>query len=357
MTKRILAMTLCLALTLLACACAASNATVSAPESTDNKGDSSTDLSTMEQTGTSLPVAQMSSQPATSDEVSAPTEPKVPEEKETTLELVQEISVGDGGIPITMLYEDDATYSTLEYPFRYFADEKGNIYYFWHRYFGNLQTGAVLEIPYSTDYFRAFAAYNGSIYALAKSGVLKTYTLEEGLLSSTKIPTRNEIDYASLEVSKDGTIVIRIQNELYDATGNCLSKNEAHNLQSDETLLSGGSTIRTIRKTQEKTFVSGSYYLEDIYYQFDENGNVLAAFATSSNYAGDLLACSIFDEWGKECKWYPGYIVKIESYSFNGVLFDTVFQGADNSLYLLLLYPDHADLYRINPGYSDVQFT
>ena len=38
MTKRILAMLLCLALTLLACACAASNATVSAPESTDNKG-------------------------------------------------------------------------------------------------------------------------------------------------------------------------------------------------------------------------------------------------------------------------------------------------------------------------------
>ena len=69
---------------------------------------------------------------------------------------------------------------------------------------------------------------------------------------------------------------------------------------------------------------------------------------------GERKECSIFDGYGKECKYYWSGTVVIGKRSFEGVLSCELFQGADNTLYLMLLYPDCGKLYRIDPGYSDI---
>ena len=126
--KKLIAITLCLALTLLACACAASDATVSTPENNESKGGNTPPTSTTEQPGTSTPASQMSSQPEPSDEISKPTEPILPEEKETTLEKVLSFDIGENGL-FTYYLEHGEGRSVLALPDLHCIDEDGNLYF------------------------------------------------------------------------------------------------------------------------------------------------------------------------------------------------------------------------------------
>ena len=200
MTKRILAMTLCLALTLLACACAASNATVSAPESTDNKGGNTADLSTTEQPGTSAPVTPMSSQPATSDEVSKPTEPILPEERETTLEKVLSFDIGESGLfSYHFMYPQEPAPEgetppdpTVLVPEFHCIDEQGNLYIYHvvdgKPYVFNINDRSAIELKVLGS-IGSIDAYDGHLYVTflktkshgfceySKEGFVKQYIL------------------------------------------------------------------------------------------------------------------------------------------------------------------------------------
>lgn len=392
MKKRFLAMLLCLSVLLMACACAAETEApvVSTPEHKEHSPQFTLSEVNAESSTTQEPAAPSETAPAESEPQGAismeesdislepiqpiePVRPIVPEEKETTLEFLKEFPVGENGIVIAMNYHSDATYAFLESPSQYFADEDGNVYYFWHDFFFNLQTGEKLRIPYSTDFFSAITAYNGKIYGITESGKLQTYSFEEGLLSTVQIGSSGTDNTQVLFVQSDGTIAVKKQGKLYDVNGKVLSDFPVQYTKEDGAtdgvltvygkpfvcknyggLLSGGMNIFTAEKRQFKVFKATYSIIESLYTQYGTNGDVLSQFKLMDVSNGERKECSIFDGYGKECKYYWSRNVIIGKHVFEGVLSSELIQSADNTLYLMLLYPDHGELYRVVPGYSDI---
>ena len=73
---------------------------------------------------------------------------------------------------------------------------------------------------------------------------------------------------------------------------------------------------------------------------------------TYSSYRdlSETVPCEIVGE--KDTLYaYSPFTVSLDSYSFEAVD-SNVFFGADGNAYLVVYYPDHGELYRINPGYS-----
>jgi hypothetical protein len=152
--KKLLAIILCLALTLLACACAASDTTVSAPESSE------TSKPAMEQPGTS--------------------EPNMPEKKETTLEKVLSFDIGmDGLFEYGFLYDDKPSEAEIRIPGFLFADSEGNFYHTDDVWIVRLNDGA--KFPHSNQFQCIDISTHGNLfYVLTGDGIARKYDISAG---------------------------------------------------------------------------------------------------------------------------------------------------------------------------------
>ena len=376
MTKRILAMTLCLALTLLACACAASNVTVSAPESTDNKGDSSTDLSTMEQPDASTPVAQTSSQPATSDEESKPTEPIIPEERETTLEKVLSFEIGEGGLfEYVLQLGESSERNKLLIPNIHCVDENGNLYLSYTQnqtpmlYCANTGESVVVE---NHKTWSSMIATEGTLFLAQSDGSVREYTMD-GFVKEYDAKlfdaegTRFE---TSIRFNADGTPVVRVFGSKYYALDGSKSATEKlpilkSNDQRGTSVTIGDALIDHLTQDVsayyafmfgKKLFLEEHLADQTVVMGYDTQGNLLFNFSKKySNSNAKEVVCNIVCANGT-LKTYTPKTIQIDGFSAD-VASAKLFYGADGNAYLITYYPDHADLYRINPGYSDVTFT
>jgi hypothetical protein len=389
MKKRFLAMLLCLSVLLMACACAAETMEPPAVSETESQAPAPQfTLSEVNAESSKTEEPAPSAEPSgeippieTSDESLAmeesdielepiqPIEPIKPEEKETTLELLREFPIGKGGIPIDMSYEWDATNAILEYPMDYFADENGAVYYFWYNWYVNLETGRVTKL---NDWMRSHLVYGGYLYGITLSGELQKYSADGQLISSVQIGDTDKSIWQTLHVLEDGTVVVKKQGKLYNEKGAVVSDVPVNFVKEDDdtngiltingrpllvdvfgSLLSGGIEKLTARRTEYRSLDNG-YFEEELYTQFSQSGELLSRFKKIAVSTGERKGCSIKDSSGQECKYYTATTVVIGKTVFEDVLEHFLFQGADNELYLLLLYPDRAELYKINPGYSDI---
>ena len=369
MMKKLIAITLCLALTLLACACAASNATVSAPESTDSKGESSTDLSTMEQPGTSAPVTPMSSQPATSDAVSTPTEPILPEEKETTLEKVLSFEIGENGLfSYHFMYPQEPAPEgitppdpTVLVPEFHCIDEQGNLYIYHvvdgKPYVFNINDGNSVELKVLGS-IGSIEAYDGRLYVqllntkrqgfceYSKEGFVKQYIYDGFDNSET---------YLSFD-SEGTPYFITGENGLLSLDGTpFVLKNAPEISRDDSTVMTYGSFSYPAEKNAWLCGDVLTMRYRCVYTQYDLSENTLYRF-----FCGDdidfsrTVDCEITDGESVIKSYHP-CIATVGNTTLEAMDFRIV-EAWDRAMYLLAFYPDHADLYRINPGYTDEEF-
>ena len=387
MTKRILAMTLCLALTLLACACAASNASVSAPESTDNKDESSTDLSTMEQPDASTPASQMSSQAAPSDEESKPTEPILPEEKETTLEKVLSFEIGmEGLFEYGFLYYDDPSEAEVRIPGFLFADGNGNFYHTDDVWIVRLNDGA--KFPYSNQFQCIDISTHGNLfYVLTGDGIARKYDISAGFEKAVLVKEyplfeanvgSGELyhtgDVEPLFRDRDGTFFTLKKEALpeekvpfvYDNTQKTdLEVNEEGRFSiaenTDERIyvpFFGAQGIVLTKQSSpdiQETYVQST----NIYTEYSSRGELLSRFVYLVQYSTAKHPCNIQYQSGNTVytleKTYTLDLF-VNSYSFEDALGSNIIFGDDGCSYLAVYYSDYGEVYRIKPGYTDETF-
>ena len=94
---------------------------------------------------------------------------------------------------------------------------------------------------------------------------------------------------------------------------------------------------------------------ETIFYQYDEKGNPYSKFKVSETYCPIDFPCHMAVD-NAVCKWCSLYTISIGGNLFENVLQSHFISDPLGNLYALLIYTDGAKLYRINPGYSDVEF-
>jgi hypothetical protein len=118
--------------------------------------------------------------------------------------------------------------------------------------------------------------------------------------------------------------------------------------------------LLTVKSYQNKWFEfreGGRHTIDEtMVYQFDEAGNPISRFKISEISCPKDLPCEVV-LGDATCEWCSLSTVVIGKTVFEGVYKKNIFSGADGSLYIMLVYTYGAKLYRINPGYTDVDFT
>ena len=390
MTKRILAMTLCLALTLLACACAASDVTVSAPESTDNKGGNMPPVSTMEQAGTSLPVMQMSSQPEPSDEISKPTEPTLPEERETTLEKVLSFEIGmDGVFEYNFMFELDATEADVVVPGTVFSDGNGAFYHTDDVWIVCLNDGS--RLPYYTYQADPISLGwgNDHLYVLYSDRYVRQFDVSQGfgnaeLVKEILINSEHVITPADKLIDNQGgePLLLFHSGEMYTLDMQPIKEETLYVVESIEkseqpsvkrnadglyvirwqegikqryTVTEQGLRVSESR-TRSETGIADQY----IYTAYSPDGEIISRYMYQRGFVSEKQPCQITFEYAGEVKTVTKYHARpttVGNHRFDTALYSRIWHEHDGTAYLLVYFPDHGEIYRIDPGYSDVQFT
>ncbi len=400
MKKRFLAILLCLSVLLMACACAAETMEppVADPVSEDSTPQVTLSEVNAESSKTEEPVpsenAPVESEPEEtismeeSDielEPIQPVEPIKPEEKETTLEFLRSYSTGAEGIYLDTM-NDGEKETGLTAPYFYCMDENGELYYFYDfsgGVFYRACTGESIEVPRTEITQRSgtvvdVAVRNGSYYQLSYKSISATeavyeiylhqYTSENGLIATVQLPNSNG---ASLYTLKDGTVLVSANGKLYDTDGKLTSfalpqfetteSGDQFMILPDKKILlpqefssvKGGLEAYTLHRNQ--IIDTNGIWAEDWYSQFSSAGEYLSAFriiSASSKYA----KCHYVTASGGVCEGYFSSDILVDSILLKGTLHHTVIQDANSVLYLLAVYPDRADLYRIDQGYTDIVF-
>ena len=367
MMKKLIAITLCLALTLLACACAASNATVSTPE----------------QPGTSTPASQMSSQPEPSDEISKPTEPTLPEEKETTLEKVLSFEIGEDGLLSYYLLSppDDIDPPMLNIMGSLYTDGKGTFYHTQENRILCINDGTWLPVFYS-DQILDIEICENDFYVLTTHGTVYCYDISLGFEQATLSGTYTVFDGVGAddgELCHFGESVPLFRSDtgvFYTLDKKQLSREKApfHKEQSDtelSVLSQNGSFVisgKDLDRYEVYTVSSENIGLFErdldtgncICTVYNNNGEISTRFLYTRSSSSDMQSCQIKAKYSGKSILVNEHIrrrASIGQHSFEELLNSTLFCSWDGGVYFAAYYADRCDIYRITPGYSDVQFT
>jgi hypothetical protein len=304
----------------------------------------------------------------------------LPEERETTLELVQEFTLGEDGIPFYLLYDTDPSYAQIFVPYDYMMDKTGQLYMYAENKIGSFDSDTVLRIKDVNDtgnaYATSFLAIDENIYVLYNDGTLSSFTLKDGLKSTVKLAAGKD-DSLNL-FSADGVPMVRVSSKIYDTHGktaalpftllktsdtkeNVLTINSVqYTMENYPRILSVLDGLLTVREFQIREFKrrdEGRHTIDEtMIYQFDEIGNPVSRFKITELKCPKDMPCEVV-LGDAVCKWCSLSTVVIGTTVFEGVYKKNVFSGADGSIYIMLVYTDGAKLYRINPGYTNVDFT
>ncbi len=400
LTRRLFAV--CLGLIIVLSACASVDAPSGESTTTEeSKATSALELSEVNAEGTSSEAEpsdeeSSESEPSTPDEhLSAdaeaslsggititPIEPTYPEERETTLELVKEYPLGEGGIPFELFAGENPAYVMPHVSDWFLADEKGNLYAYNGQRFYNFQTGWAFRPSDENQLIVAEVILDGKWYCMTLDGILNIYTEQGEKVGSVKYPKISGDGIYTLLVSPDGKLHVEADGVFYDETG---KKTEEKYVL--DTVKNGEDTFKLFgrmysydkdlyvqgyadgiltacesqdyRITQCPDGIDHSHiedYNEVIFYQYDQNGDPLSEFLICFYYNSHKIPCNLVYK-GVECKEYSPKAVIVGKQRFDNLIDANWFVGADGTIYLMLIDPNGGKLYKINPGYSDVEFT
>ncbi|MBQ3154442.1 MAG: hypothetical protein IJB88_04360 [Clostridia bacterium] len=369
---RLLAICVCMIVVLSACA--------NAPSGESTATEESKETSALE-----LPDEESSEiEPSTPEESSdsQPVEPTYPEERETTLEKLATFETGKEGLfEYGFVYETDPSDPTIELPIHYCADAKGNVYADTRIGIVCLNDGTVLRD--SGKPIDDMIVCGEELFVLYLDGEICRYQLKNGLENALLVKTYRYDMLADffakrlMDVGMDEP-VIAVDDRFY-----CLSSTERlteyqapYLFLTDETeyMLSivdgrffGIGTVNgrqpwvvsaqngiVLRVSQKNETKDGTVY-ESLHYGYDAQGNLQSAYLMSYCKQGDV-DCEIVYDAGA-VRSYQGQSVAVEKNIFNNVLSHETVAGKNGEYYLVLYYANHGEVYQVNPGYSDVEFT
>ena len=395
---RLFAVCVCLIIVLSACASAPSGESTATEES---KETSALELSEVNAESTSTEAEpsdeeSSESEPSTPEgHISAdseaslsgdititPIEPTYPEERETTLEKLATFETGKEGLfEYGFVYETDPSDPTIELPIHYCADAKGNVYADTRIGIVCLNDGTVLRD--SGKPIDDMIVCGEELFVLYLDGEICRYQLKNGLENALLVKTYRYDMLADffakrlMDVGMDEP-VIAVDDRFY-----CLSSTERlteyqapYLFLTDETeyMLSivdgrffGIGTVNgrqpwvvsaqngiVLRVSQKNETKDGTVY-ESLHYGYDAQGNLQSAYLMSYCKQGDV-DCEIVYDAGA-VRSYQGQSVAVEKNIFNNVLSHETVAGKNGEYYLVLYYANHGEVYQVNPGYSDVEFT
>ncbi|MBO5735309.1 MAG: hypothetical protein J6S15_04335, partial [Clostridia bacterium] len=408
MKKRILAILLCLFMLALLCACTAEDGEPSSSVPGESTIASSSEVSeeiSIEESSileeASLPEVSQpdesepeisepeESQPEISEpevsepEVSDPPTLELPPEEELSMELVDEIPVNDPRSPIFLQYNiGESFYGQIITPTRFLVDLNGDIYCVVGVGIFRLRDSAGFRLIDPNDTgdrsVSSVAVYNGTIYVAYKSfsgqkGELVAYDITGKVLSSAALPAAKYGEYYYLFISEDGKPKVLFGNDIYSHTGQKVGVLNAeadvtygvtiggvtHSMTNEPLILSRLGGVSTIREIQEKWYgtdpAKRHCIREEIFHQYDKAGNLVSEFKLTEFSCGKDIPCHV--AIGEAvCTSVSLETVTIGENVFEGVYSCRVVPGADGKLYAILIYTDGTRIYRIDPGYSEVEF-
>ncbi len=310
-------------------------------------------------------------------------ERKVRSEKETTMELVDEIPVNDPRSPIFLQYNiGESFYGQIITPTRFLVDLNEDIYCVVGEGLFRLRDSEGFRLIDPNDTgdrsVSSVAVYNGTIYVAYKSfsgqkGELVAYDITGKVLSSAALPAAKYGEYYYLFISEDGKPKVLFGNDIYSHTGQKVGVLNAeadvtygvtiggvtHSMTNEPLILSRLGGVSTIREIQEKWYgtdpAKRHRIREEIFYQYDKAGNLVSEFKLTEFSCGKDIPCHV--AIGEAvCTSVSLETVTIGENVFEGVYSCRVVPGADGKLYAILIYTDGTRIYRIDPGYSDVEF-
>ena len=396
MKKRFLAFLLCLSILLMACACAAEteppiasypehqesspqltlsevNVESSKTEAPTPSADPSGEIPPIETSDESLTVEE-------SDVVIEPIQPIVPEEKETTLEKVLSFDIGiDGLMEYNFLfYDDPSTADIIVYGDAY-TDGNGVFYQAADSEIIRVNDGAkfpfiswsqVFDIEVrQNDFYILKAGETGSY------GILYHYDISTGFETPTLIAQYDNLPSGSLGFA-GGVPVILEQGNVYSVEGRRLSKSKApfaiEESKDSSVSVQKQNDVLTIQQGENfycyvpalsdtGTFVAETKDWDGnwIYSYYDQNGSIKTKFLYTTQYPGSTISCEIDFTWGKEIytvDLYTPYCATLGGKFFEGLVDGKVFFDVYGNAYYAAYYLDHCDIYKIDQGYSDIQF-
>ena len=196
--------------------------------------------------------------------------------------------------------------------------------------------------------------------------------MEKGLLSTVNLPD-NQNGIVNVFPTDQGIPLVKIDSTVYHADkskaslpvsfatdtkngGVSLSfRNATYSAGDSFAILSHVDGILTVKESQDRWYTrrdEGRHIVyETLFCQYDESGNPVSRFKVVATSCPIKRPCQVGG-----CEWASLRTIAIGETVFEGVYMANLFSGADGELYAILVYTDGAKLYRINPGYSDVEF-
>ena len=309
-----------------------------------------------------------------------PIQPIVPEEKETTLEKVLSFDIGiDGLMEYNFLfYDDPSTADIIVYGDAY-TDGNGVFYQAADSEIIRVNDGAkfpfiswsqVFDIEVrQNDFYILKAGETGSY------GILYHYDISTGFETPTLIAQYDNLPSGSLGFA-GGVPVILEQGNVYSVEGRRLSKSKApfaiEESKDSSVSVQKQNDVLTIQQGENfycyvpalsdtGTFVAETKDWDGnwIYSYYDQNGSIKTKFLYTTQYPGSTISCEIDFTWGKEIytvDLYTPYCATLGGKFFEGLVDGKVFFDVYGNAYYAAYYLDHCDIYKIDQGYSDIQF-
>lgn len=403
MKKRFLAILLCLSVLLMACACAAE--TMEPPAVSETESQAPTPQFTLSEVNAEssktqepapsagpsgeIPPIETSDESLTveeSDVVIEPIQPIEPDEKETTLEKVFSFDIGiDGVMEYDFFFETDPSIANIGLPGDFFADADGNYYFAVGDRLVRLNDGAILP-KRCINYVIDVEICGNTLYMLDSIGTAYQLDISNGFASATV-----EAEYPMFKYGYDnaGKLIQFGDTVLYESHDNLLYTLDKTLLTGDAapyqfvngneafvTLNRGTSALLINKEANEnisvRAITSAGISVSDytgtdverldqaIFSTYDRSGNITSRFMMTTVYPGEKASCSVDFIFCDELLTVTTYIpqdVMVGKTAFEDVFKGRMYCGMDGNFYFVAYYLDHADVYLVNAGYSDVEFT
>ncbi|MCH5184156.1 MAG: hypothetical protein J1E00_08275 [Oscillospiraceae bacterium] len=356
----------------------------------------------MENLGAVQDESQASDPQVSESQVSEAERPVVlPQERETELELVTSFKTGEDGLFPYFFYwaesgPEHAAYKTTRAEC---ADDKGNVYVvltakgysgdicrlndgkMYVRGAGNtpismLYSKGLLYLWLEDSYVETIDVESGERTTIAPSAYLEEHTGDFRFVSSNgEEPIwlrydgkeRYSLDGEALPVEGYPRTVVRTD----ESTGNGIltgqNVNQVLSLDGDSAGGEWSVKYEDAEKllcvaSRDNRFITNQPYnvvWEEIYCLYDQNGNITSKFKhTMIRY--DEQPCSFpFTQFGDAyvLEAYNPLKVTVDDYTFENVFDYKKIYGSNGTMYLLLYYFDHGEVYRILPGYENATFS
>ncbi|MCH5184155.1 MAG: hypothetical protein J1E00_08270 [Oscillospiraceae bacterium] len=283
----------------------------------------------------------------------------LPQERETELELVSSFKIGKDGLFQYNYYwpESGDGDPIITVSFSECADEQGNIYIVHDTCVYRVNDGAKFDFTSDSSVWDALAL-GDRIYLRTNDGAVRILDLTSGETRRYMPSISEESMYSYAFVTLDGKEPLLYSSRQYlylDIYGNKVVPDgpTVKRTALGNALVCGSRTIELkIDGVAAQAYRTGS-------------GETLLSATTISNGAEERILRS-YSESGALLSQYKlvvedgdskAHKVTLGAYTFEVDVWPTLITGSDGTIYLLLYYSDHGEVYRILPGYEDMTFS